>query len=168
MSKARKSIIGTTKPNRKGSQISAKLVPPVKSVPAAAQPIRPAPATAVPAPTREQKPKAARQRTPRTERSNTLTFESTVERTVYSREEAASYLGTSPVTLWRVAQVGEDRDGKKLGHTRIGARVRFLREDLDRYARGEKPRPGAAIGWAKDEERAERMRQTHAARKAQG
>ena len=134
---------------------------------AAAPSITPAPVPA-PAPTREQKPKATRQTAARKERGTTLTVQSTVEKTVYTREEAALYLGTSPVTLWRVAQVGQDRDGKSLGHTRIGARVRFLREDLDRYANNKEPRPGATIGWAKDEERAERMRQTHAARKAQG
>ena len=116
----------------------------------------------------ENKPKAAPKRTASKERSTTLTVEAVVDRTVYTREEAARYLGTSPQTLWRVAQAGADRDGKQLGHTRIGARVRFLREDLDRYARGEAPRAGAVIGWAKDEERAERMRQQHAARKAQG
>lgn len=119
-----------------------------------------------PAPMPLIKPKPTQQRTARREPAASLTVSSTVERTVYTRAEAARYLATSPVTLWRIGQLGQDSRGQQLGHTVIGARVRFLREDLDRYARGERPRPGAIVGWAKDEDRAERMRQQHAAKKA--
>jgi len=55
--------------------------------------------------------------------------------------EAATYLRISPSTLLRVAKAGE------VGHVKVGGRVRFLLEDLDRYARGEPHRPGAQLGW---------------------
>ena len=167
MSKVRKSTIGTTALDSMSTPLDAVLGhgQQTKNAPApAAVPAK------IPTTTKreEQKPKAARRTAARTERSNTLTVEAVVDRTVYTRDEAARYLGTSPATLWRIAQAGQDVDGKRLGHTRIGTRVRFLREDLDRYARSEAPRDGAVLGWAKDEDRAERMRQQHAARKAQG
>lgn len=68
-------------------------------------------------------------------------------RPVLNREEAAQYLGIGRSTLLKIAQAGRDAEGKALGHTRVGARLAFLREDLDRYVRAEEPRSGASIGW---------------------
>jgi len=68
-------------------------------------------------------------------------------RPVLNRAEAAQYLGIGLSTLLKVAQAGRDSEGKALGHTRVGARLAFLREDLDRYIRNEDPRQGAAVGW---------------------
>lgn len=70
-----------------------------------------------------------------------------VSRPVFNRIEAAQYLGMGRSTLLKIAQVGRDGEGKVLGHTRVGARLAFLREDLDRYLRNEEPRAGATIGW---------------------
>lgn len=161
MSKARKSTIGTATPDNRGSlQINTLMSAAPKAKPAVAaaqiQPVTPA------APRSEARPKTTKRMHASKKRSNAVTVATTIERTVFTREEAAAIIGTSPVTLWREAKAG------KLGHTLIGKRIRFLREDLDRYTRGESPRPGALVGWAKDEERAERMRQVHAAKKARG
>jgi len=82
-------------------------------------------------------------------------------RPVLNRAEAAQYLGIGLSTLLKVAQAGRDAEGKALGHTRVGARLAFLREDLDRYVRAEAPRAGASIGWKINPKRV-------AARKVQG
>lgn len=60
---------------------------------------------------------------------------------LFTGAEAAAYLRVSPATMLRIAKEGA------VGHTKVGGRVRFLLEDLDRYARGEAPRPGALAGW---------------------
>ena len=153
MNKARKSTIGSTALDSAESQIAAVLAP----FPQKAKTVAP-PAPAV-VQRVEPKTKATHQRA--TVGRKTLTIDASVERTVYTREEAAAYIGTSPVTLWRLAKSGA------VGHTLVGRRIRFLREDLDRYTRNEPVRPGALVGWAKDEERSKRMMQVHAERKAQ-
>lgn len=170
MGKTRKSTIGTKALDSASTPLTAVLGtrPSAVGAPAARPTLSGTPAQTSHI---EPKTKSARRVAARKERGTTLTVETTVERTVYTREEAAKYLGTSPATLWRVAQEGQERakTGQPvLGYSLIGKRIRFLREDLDRYARGEAPRPSALVGWAKNEERAERMRQTWAARKAQG
>lgn len=60
---------------------------------------------------------------------------------LFTGPEAAGYLRVSARTLLRVAKEGQ------LGHVKVGGRVRFLLEDLDRYARGESARAGALMGW---------------------
>lgn len=60
---------------------------------------------------------------------------------LFTGAEAAVYLRVSTATMLRIAR------GGAVGHVMVGGRVRFLVEDLERYARGEAPRAGALLGW---------------------
>jgi excisionase family DNA binding protein len=70
-----------------------------------------------------------------------IAVDTTVERTVYNRAEAAAYMGLHPATFWQLAQRGD------VPHIIVGRGFRYLREDLDRYLHGQPPRPDAKTGW---------------------
>jgi hypothetical protein len=145
-----KSTLGTRRDQ--GPSAFAVLVP--DAAPAVEQPPAPAPAPAaritpelvakVNALVPEDNTKPARRARARRKQMTPID----VTRPVLYREEAEQYLGIGRSKLLSIAQAGRDSDGKLLGHTRVGARLAFLREDLDRYLRGEEPRAGARVGWA--------------------
>lgn len=88
-------------------------------------------------PKQEKKPISTLQ--PRQRRIPLLAVEPKAD--LFTGAEAATYLRISPATMLRIAREGA------VGHVMVGGRVRYLLEDLDRYARSEAPRAGALVGW---------------------